>query len=58
MEGEKTLCVMCAWRAGCNKKFTMDGSTTTRCPEFTRDITLGGAKDEPPKQDDKSEPRT
>jgi hypothetical protein len=39
-ENGKTLCVVCAWRPTCNKKFSMDGSTTTRCPEFTRDVTL------------------
>lgn len=37
---ERTLCVVCAWRQGCNKKFCMDGATTTKCPDFTRDVTL------------------
>ncbi len=46
MENERTLCVICAWRQGCNKKFTMDGATTTRCPEYTRDITLKQPNDE------------
>lgn len=40
MNSEKTICVICAWRQTCNKKFSMDGSTTTRCPDFTRDVTL------------------
>ena len=40
MENEKTVCVLCAWRQACNKKFLMDGATTTRCAEYTRDITL------------------
>lgn len=40
MDSEKTLCVMCAWRQACNKKFCVDGTTTTRCPEYTRDVTL------------------
>ena len=44
MEGEKTICVICAWRLTCNKKFSMDGSTTSRCPEFTRDVTLTAPK--------------
>jgi hypothetical protein len=39
MDG-KTLCVVCAWRSTCNKKFLMDGATTTKCPDFTRDVTL------------------
>jgi hypothetical protein len=46
MESEKTLCVVCAWRLTCNKKFSMDGSTTTRCPEFTRDVMLTAPKEE------------
>jgi hypothetical protein len=40
MEDNRTICVMCAWRQTCNKKFSMDGATTTRCPEYTRDVTL------------------
>jgi hypothetical protein len=40
MENGKTICVLCAWRQACNKKFVMDGATTTRCAEYTRDITL------------------
>ncbi len=40
MDSGHTICVTCAWRQTCNKKFSMDGSTTTRCPDFTRDVTL------------------
>jgi hypothetical protein len=40
MENDRTICVMCAWRQTCNKKFSMDGATTTRCSEYTRDVTL------------------
>lgn len=42
MSDESTLqrCVVCAWRAGCQKKFCVhDGGA--RCPDFTRDVTLG-----------------
>lgn len=46
----QTLCVVCAWRPTCNKKFSMDGTTTTRCPEFTRDVTL---KDPAPKKEER-----
>jgi hypothetical protein len=53
MEGERTLCVVCAWRITCNKKFSMDGATTTRCPEFTRDVTLRDPKEDEPKSKDK-----
>ena len=40
MEDGRTLCVVCAWRQACKKKFSMDGATTTRCVDYTRDITL------------------
>jgi hypothetical protein len=46
MDDDRTLCVVCAWRLTCNKKFLMDGSTTTRCPEFTRDVTLKAPKED------------
>ncbi len=52
MQDEKTICVMCAWRLTCNKKFSMDGTTTTRCPEYTRDITLKAPKDEHEQKED------
>jgi len=59
MSDERTICVICAWRATCNKKFSMDGSTTTRCPEFTKDVTLKAPK-EPPEEEktaSRSKPR-
>ncbi len=40
MSDDRTICVICAWRQNCNKKFSMDGATTTRCPDFTKDLTL------------------
>lgn len=53
MENGHTICVTCAWRPTCNKKFSMDGSTTTRCPEYTRDITLKSPSSD--KEKDKKE---
>jgi hypothetical protein len=52
MEDGRTLCVVCAWRQVCKKKFSMDGATTTRCIDFTRDITL---KPRPEEKDSESE---
>jgi hypothetical protein len=40
MNDDRTICVICAWRQTCNKKFLMDGASTTRCPDYTKDITL------------------
>jgi len=48
-----SICVTCAWRLTCNKKFSMDGATTTRCPDFTRDITL-----KEPSEEDKNDVKT
>ena len=50
MSDNKTVqrCVVCAWRAGCQKKFCIhDGGA--RCPDFTRDITI---RDSTEKQDE------
>ncbi len=46
MDAEKTVCVTCAWRQTCNKKFSVDGTTTTRCIEYTRDLALKVPKTE------------
>ncbi len=40
MSDGKSLCVICAWRMTCNKKFLMDGATTTKCADYTRDVLL------------------
>ncbi len=34
---EASICVVCAWRKDCVKKFSFSGQ---HCLEFTRDITL------------------
>ena len=53
MEGEATVCVVCAWRATCNKKFSMSANTTIRCPEYTRDVGLPDPDKEEPCQKQK-----
>jgi len=55
MDAEKTVCVTCAWRQTCNKKFSMDGATTTRCVEYTRDLTLRERKEEEGEGDEPSD---
>lgn len=32
-------CAVCAWRADCQKKFSVSGKNI-RCPDFARDITI------------------
>jgi len=38
-EGCPEVCVVCAWRATCQKKFSISGRDM-RCADFTRDVTL------------------
>jgi len=38
-EDARKLCLNCAWRANCAKRFSMD-STTLHCPDYTEDISL------------------
>lgn len=47
--GEKSsasveICAICAWRAGCQKKFSMSGRDM-RCPDFVRDISIRDKKE-------------
>ena len=53
MTNGHTICVTCAWRQTCNKKFSMDGATSTRCLEYTRDVTLPSPRQENEPEDDK-----
>lgn len=46
MTTEKELCILCAWRATCQKQFSMKAGA--KCPEFVRDLTIrddGGIKE-------------
>ena len=37
---EKTLCVVCAWRENCQKKYSFSSSGNSKCPDYTRDLQL------------------
>jgi len=37
---DRTICVVCAWRENCQKKFTFSSSGSARCPDYTRDMTI------------------
>jgi hypothetical protein len=39
MKAGKEICVLCAWRENCNKKFSISGRDV-RCPDFVRDLTI------------------
>ena len=44
------LCAICAWRATCQKKFSVSGKDL-RCADFSEDITITqkSSEDNPPK---------
>ncbi len=39
-EKEPEICIICAWRQDCQKKFSL--AHGQKCLEFTRDLTLKG----------------
>jgi hypothetical protein len=40
MDNERTLCVICAWKKDCQKKFLRSQDLSVRCPDFTKDISI------------------
>ena len=38
MSEEPALCIVCAWRENCQKKFLKSKDVSLRCPDFTRDL--------------------
>ena len=40
MPDERTLCVVCAWRKDCLKRFNFEACGQLRCPDYTRDLTI------------------
>ncbi len=38
------ICILCAWRATCQKKFSVSGKDI-KCPDFVRDVSIGTEKD-------------
>jgi len=55
MSDDRTICVICAWRQTCNKKFSMDGATTTKCPDYTRDVTLQDSREKSTAKEEREE---
>gem|GEM_PF-438011 len=48
-EDRRKLCVNCAWRANCAKRFSMDSGGTLHCPDYCEDVALRKNREE---QDD------
>lgn len=38
MKEQKQMCIICAWRATCQKQFSLKAGQI--CPDFVRDVTL------------------
>ena len=34
------ICLVCAWRANCAKRFSIGDDATLHCPDFSRDVSL------------------
>ncbi len=39
MASSNTICAVCAWRATCQKKFSVSGSDM-RCADFVKDLAI------------------
>jgi hypothetical protein len=51
MADKVEICVVCAWRATCQKKFSVSGKNL-RCADFVKDVTI---KEETEKEETKEE---
>lgn len=40
-----TICVICAWRATCQKKFSLSGKDL-HCPDFSKDLSIKDEEEE------------
>ena len=38
------ICVICAWRADCQKKFSISGKDIN-CPDFSKDLSISDEKE-------------
>ena len=57
MSTEPSLCVVCAWRKDCQKKFLRDQDVTLKCPDFTRDVSIKDREKPDGKKEDSGDHR-
>jgi hypothetical protein len=50
----KNICVICAYRATCQKKFSISGKDMN-CPDFARDVSIRDEPNETEGSDDDSQ---
>jgi hypothetical protein len=44
MASSNTICVICAWRATCQKKFSISGRDV-KCADFVKDVSIKEKKE-------------
>lgn len=49
MNQQKPMCIVCAWRATCQKQFSLRAGQ--KCPEFVRDVTVKIEEEEESKEE-------
>ena len=52
IEDKVHMCVVCAWRGDCKKKFAIQKDPNPRCADFSRDVSI---KSKPDPKDDAGE---
>lgn len=52
MPAEIEICTVCAWRATCQKKFSLSGRDI-HCPDFTRDVCIKTDTEDHAKQEER-----
>jgi hypothetical protein len=53
MEQQKPMCIICAWRATCQKQFSLKAGQ--KCPDFVRDVTVKIEEEEEEETKEKKE---
>ncbi len=50
----KNICIICAYRATCQKKFSISGKDMN-CPDFVKDVSIRAEPEEADRSDDESQ---
>lgn len=53
MKEEISVCVVCAWRRDCQKRFLKREGAGLRCPDFSRDVTIKDTEEDAERKDNK-----
>lgn len=55
MSDEKTICLVCAWREQCQKRFSLP--TGAKCADFVKDVSFKSEEEEKPSENKEKEPK-